>query len=272
MKKAETNRFKDEGVTVNIHPTAIVDPKAKLGDNVTIGAYSVVGADVEVGNHSSIAEHVVVHGPTLIGEYNKIFPFASIGADCQDKKYAGEPTRLVIGDHNVIRESVTLNRGTVQDRGETTIGDNNLLMAYVHVGHDCVIANRTVLANNATLAGHVQVGEGAILGGFVGVHQYCQVGAYSMAAMCSAINKDVPAFVMVQGNMAKARGMNFEGMRRRGYDDSLVKTLRKAYKILYRQGLSLPSAIHLMESELPKSEELRLFVRSLQASKRGIIR
>ncbi len=263
-------------MNIDIHPTAIIDPKAELGEAVSVGAYSVIGPDVQIGAHTQIDAHVVISGPTVLGEHNRVFSFASVGADCQDKKYRGEPTRLVIGDHNVIRESVTLNRGTVQDRGETTLGDHNLLMAYVHVGHDCDIQSHTILANNATLAGHVRIGDGAILGGFTAVHQFCHVGAYSMSAMCTAINKDVPAFVMVQGNMAKARGMNFEGMRRRGYDKALIQALRKAYKCVFRQGLSLAEAIEKIRLELQSGPEMTLFIeslqRSLQHSTRGIVR
>ena len=166
-------------MNIDIHPTAIIDPKAELGEAVSVGAYSVIGPDVQIGAHTQIDAHVVISGPTVLGEHNRVFSFASVGADCQDKKYRGEPTRLVIGDHNVIRESVTLNRGTVQDRGATTLGDHNLLMAYVHVGHDCDIQSHTILANNATLAGHVRIGDGAILGGFTAVHQFCHVGAYT---------------------------------------------------------------------------------------------
>ena len=256
----------------SVHPTAIVDPKAELAEGVSVGAYSVIGAHVKIGRNTKIDAHVVIQGPTTIGCANRFFSFASIGADCQDKKYQGEPTELIIGDHNVIRESVTLNRGTVQDRGKTTIGHHNLLMAYVHVGHDCDIADHTILANNATLAGHVQVSEGAILGGFTGVHQYCKIGAFSMSAMCSAINKDVPAYVMVQGNMARARGMNFEGMRRRGYDPALINELRQAYKWVFRKGLSLEKAILQVKKHLSDLPEVALFVQSLEQSQRGIVR
>lgn len=255
-----------------IHPAAIIDASARLAQDVTVGPYSVIGPDVEIGTGTEIAAHVVIKGPTRIGPGNKIYQFASIGEDCQDKKYKGEDTRLVIGQGNVIREFVTLHRGTVQDRSETTIGDGNLFMAYVHVGHDCVIGNHTIFANNATLAGHVHVADGVILGGFTGVHQFCHVGAYSMSSMFSAINKDVPAFVMVQGNMARARGMNFEGMRRRGYSAELINLLRKAYKIVYRQGLPLTQAIDALQKLNPQTPELDLFIRSLQTSCRGIVR
>ncbi len=266
-----------------IHSTALIDSSAELADDVVVGAYSIIGPKVFVDSGCVIGPHVVLKGQTWLGKDNRIFQFASIGEDCQDKKYRGEPTRLVIGQRNVIRESVTLHRGTVQDRSETTIGDDNLLMAYVHIGHDCVIGNNTVFANNATLAGHVRVGDGAILGGFTGVHQHCSIGAYSMAAMFSAINKDVPAYVMVQGNMARARGLNVEGMRRRGYCARLIQQLQQLYKMVYRQGLIMQDALKKVDELLCGWQTdnaisaddlhlLQLFSTSLQASTRGIVR
>lgn len=254
-----------------IHSTAIIDAKTELADDVEIGPYSIIGPDVRIDSGTVVASHAVLKGPTTIGKNNRIFQFSSIGEECQDKKYKGERTRLEIGDGNTIREYVTVHRGTVQDRGVTTIGDNNLFMAYVHVGHDCVVGNDIIFANNATLAGHVSVGDSAILGGFTGVHQFCQVGAYSMAAMFSAINKDVPAFIMVQGNMASAHGMNFVGMKRRGYSKALIKNLRTAYRIVYRQGLALDEAKVQLRS-LEASDELTLFINSLESSRRGITR
>lgn len=254
-----------------IHSTAIIDVKAEIAEDVEIGPYSIVGPDVKIGSGSVIASHVVLKGPTVIGKNNKIFQFSSVGEECQDKKYKGEPTRLEIGDGNTIREYVTIHRGTIQDQSLTSIGNDNLFMAYVHVGHDCIVGDDIIFANNATLAGHVTVGDGAILGGFTGVHQFCQVGAYSMAAMFSAINKDVPAFVMVQGNMASAHGMNFVGMKRRGYSKELIQTLRNAYRIVYRQGLSFDDAKSQLKS-LEPSPELTLFIESLESSQRGIIR
>ena len=254
-----------------IHSTAIIDSKAELAEDVEVGPYSIVGPDVQIDSGTVIASHVVLKGPTTIGKNNKIFQFSSVGEDCQDKKYDGELTRLEIGDDNTIREYVTLHRGTIQDRALTTIGSRNLFMAYVHVGHDCVVGNDIIFANNATLAGHVTVGDGAILGGFTGVHQFCQVGAFSMAAMFSAINKDVPAFVMVQGNMAAAHGMNIVGMKRRGYSKELIKTLRNAYRIVYRQGVTIEEAKSQLKS-LDQSSELKLFIDSIESSQRGITR
>lgn len=266
-----------EGITVLservlIHPTAIVDSKAELADDVEVGAYSIIGPDVKVDSGTSIGPHVVLKGPTRIGKDNQIFQFASVGEACQDKKYKGEPTELEIGDRNTIREFVTMQRGTVQDRGKTTIGSDNLFMAYVHVGHDCVVGSNTTFANSATLAGHVTVGDGAILGGFTGVHQFCQIGPFSMAGMYSAINKDVPAFVMVQGNMATAHGMNYEGMKRRGYSKALIQQLRHAYKTVYRSGLTLEHAIEELDAFENQSDELQLFIQTLKNSKRGITR
>ncbi len=256
----------------SIHPTAIIDPKAQLASDVEVGPYCVIGAGVQIDSGSVIGPHVVIQGPTHIGKGNRFFQFSSIGEACQDKKYKGEPTRLVMGDNNIVREFVTLQRGTVQDRSETTIGNHNLFMAYVHIAHDCVIGNHTIFANNATIAGHVIVQDHAILGGFTAVHQFCQIGSYSMSGMCTAINKDVPAFVLVQGNMAKARGMNFENMRRRGLDPKLIMQLRTAYKIVYKQGISLEQAILKLKQLEPRSAELQLFISTLQSSQRGIVR
>ena len=255
-----------------IHNTAIIDPSAEIASDVSIGPYSVIGADVKIDSGTIVGPHVVINGPTTIGKNNQIFQFASVGEQCQDKKYNGEPTGLEIGDNNVIREFVTLQRGTIQDRGMTSIGNGNLFMAYVHVGHDSVVGSDIVFANNATLAGRVSVGDGAILGGFTGIHQFCQVGAFSMSGMFSAVNKDIPAFVMVQGNMASAHGMNYEGMRRRGYDKPLINNLRKAYKTVYRSGLSLADAIAELEANAESSAEMQLFIDSLKSSKRGITR
>lgn len=254
-----------------IHPTAIVAPSARVAPGVKIGPYSVIGPDVEIESGTKIHSHVVINGPTRIGRNNEIFQFASVGEACQDLKYAGEPTRLEIGDNNVIREGCTIHRGTVQDECVTRIGSNNLLMAYVHVAHDCVVGNNIIMANNATLAGHVKVGDGVILGGFSTVHQFCVIGDYSMSAAHTAIFKDVPAFVMVSGNPAEAHGMNFEGMRRRGYSPELIRELRQCYKIIYRQGLRTSEAIDRLES-MDQKPELQLLIDSLKASTRGITR
>lgn len=254
-----------------IHPLAIVDPSARLADDVEVGPWTLIGADVEIGPGCVIGPHVVIRGPTRIGAGNRIFQFASVGEDCQDKKYAGEPTRLVMGDDNVIREGVTLHRGTVQDRSETTIGSRNLFMAYVHVGHDCVIGNDCILANQVTLAGHVTLGNHAILGGLSAVHQFCHFGDHAMAGGGSIITKDTPAFVMINGNPAEARGLNLVGLKRRGFSREAIAALTTAYKLVYRQGLTVEQAISDMRSrfDLP---EVAQFADSIERSTRGIVR
>ncbi|WP_404363648.1 acyl-ACP--UDP-N-acetylglucosamine O-acyltransferase [Marinobacter sp.] len=255
-----------------VHPQAIVDPSARLADNVTVGPWSYIGPDVEIGEGTEIMSHVVVKGPTVIGRDNRIFQFSSIGEECQDKKYAGEPTTLVIGDHNTIRENCTVHRGTVQDRGETTIGSHNLLMAYVHVAHDCRVGDHAILANCATLAGHVTVGDHAILGGGAMVHQFCHIGAHSMAAGGSIILKDIPAYVMASGQSASPHGINVEGLRRRGFTSEILLALKRAYKVIYRQGLTTEQAIDELEQTWADTPEIRPLIDSLKGSHRGIIR
>lgn len=255
-----------------VHPQAIVDPSAKLADGVTVGPWSYIGPDVEIGEGTEILSHVVVKGPTKIGRNNRIFQFASVGEECQDKKYAGEPTTLVIGDNNVIRENCTIHRGTVQDQGETRIGSDNLLMAYVHVAHDCVVGNNTILANNATLAGHVKVGDWAILGGGTMVHQFCQIGPHSMSAGGSIVLKDIPAYVMASGQSAEPFGMNVEGLKRRGFSKEALLALRRAYKVIYRQGLTTEQAIQELETSFADVAEIKPLVDSLRGTHRGIIR
>ncbi|WP_440904593.1 acyl-ACP--UDP-N-acetylglucosamine O-acyltransferase [Catenovulum sp. SX2] len=255
-----------------IHQTAIIDSKAKLAPNVSVGPWSYIGADVEIGEGTVIGSHVVIKGPTKIGRNNKIFQFSSIGEECQDKKYAGEPTRLEIGDNNIIRESVTIHRGTVQDNSLTKIGSGNLLMAYVHIAHDCMVGDNNILANNATLAGHVHVGDFAILGGFTGVHQFCKIGSYSFCGVGSVVVKDVIPYLMAAGQNAVPHGMNTEGLRRKGYSAEAISALKKAYKIIYRQGLTLAAAQQELV-ELAKDEPcVQLIVDFLQDSSRGIIR
>ncbi|ATJ84193.1 acyl-ACP--UDP-N-acetylglucosamine O-acyltransferase [Halomonas beimenensis] len=254
-----------------IHPTAIVDPGARLADDVEVGPFSVIGPDVEIGAGSRIGPHVVIQGPTVLGERTRIFQFASVGEDCQDKKYAGEPTRLVMGDDNVIREGVTLHRGTIQDRAETTIGSRNLFMAYVHVGHDCVIGDDCILANQVTLAGHVRLGDFVILGGLSAIHQFCRVGDHAMAGGGSIITKDTPAYVMINGNPAQAHGLNLVGLRRRGFAKEAIHALGEAYKLVYRQGMTVDQALTEIRARysLPETEA---FAASIEASTRGIVR
>jgi len=254
-----------------IHRTALIDETAELGRNVKVGPYSIIGPGVTIGDDTVIGPHAVIKGPTVIGKGNEIFQFTSIGEDCQDKKYQGEPTRLEIGDNNVIREHVTIHRGTVQDQGLTKIGDNNLFMVAVHVAHDCVIGSDNIFANTCGIAGHVHIGDGVLLGGMTGVHQFCNIGSYAMTAGCSLVLKDVPAYVMVGGNPAAARSMNFEGMRRRGWSAEVIKQLRNAYKVVYRQGNTLEEAIALLEQSSP-GPELERFIQSLRKSTRGITR
>ena len=256
-----------------IHPTAIVDPKAELDSDVEIGPFCIVGPDVRIGAGTVLKSHVVVNGHTTIGKANEIYQFASVGEANQDKKYKGEPTQLIIGDDNVIRENATIHRGTVQDQGVTKIGSGNLFMASTHVGHDCVVGDNNILANYAALAGHVKVGDSVILGGYTGIHQFCQVNSYSMCGMGSMVTKDVPRYVMVSGDPAKAHGMNFEGMRRRGMPAEVIKALRSAYKMVYIKGMPLEQALREIESsDIVKVQEVADFVRSICQSNRGIVR
>lgn len=255
-----------------IHPSAIIHPDARLAADVEVGPWTIIGPDVEIGAGSVIASHVVIKGPTRIGKQNRIYQFSSIGEDTPDLKYKGEPTRLVIGDHNTIREGVTIHRGTVQDRNETSIGDHNLLMAYVHVGHDSVIGNHCILVNNAALAGHVHIGDWAILSGFTLVHQFCKIGAHSFSGMGTAIGKDVPAYVMVNGSPAEAKNINTEGLRRRGFTKEDITVLTKAYKTIYRRGLTLDEALAELDAQVSECAALQLLIDSLRSSERGIVR
>lgn len=255
-----------------IHPQAIIDPAAKLADSVSVGPFAVVGADVEIGAGSEIGSHVVIEGPTRIGCDNKVYAFAAIGGDPQDKKYAGEPTSLEIGDRNVIREYCTLSRGTAQDGSVTRIGDDNWIMAYVHIAHDCQIGNDTIFANNATLAGHVTIEDYAILGGFTLVHQFCTLGAHCFTAMNSVISKDVPPFLMIAGHMARPHGLNIKGLRRRGFSSETLQQLRRAYKLIYRSGLTLEQATEQLESLAQECIEVTQMQTFLKDATRGIVR
>ena len=255
-----------------IDPRAIIDPSARLADDVVVGPWSIVGADDCTLADFHIGPHVVLKGPTVIGKHNRIYQFSSVGEDTPDLKYKGEATRLVIGDHNTIREGVTIHRGTVQDRSETTIGNHNLIMAYAHIGHDSVIGNHCILVNNTALAGHVWVDDWAILSGYTLVHQFCRIGAHSFSGMGTAIGKDVPAFVTVFGNPAEARSMNFEGMRRRGFSAEAIAALRKGYKLVYRQGLTVEQALAELAESAAQFPEVAIFRDSIQASTRGITR
>ena len=255
-----------------IHPTALVHPGARLGADVEIGAYSLVGEHVEIGDGTRVGPHVVINGHTRIGAGNRIFQFCSIGEEPQDKKYAGEPTRLEIGDHNVIREFCTLNTGTAQDLGVTRLGHHNWIMAYVHIAHDCVVGDHTIFANNATLAGHVHIDDHAILGGFTGVHQFCRIGAHVITGIASVVRQDVPPFLTVAGNPLAPHGVNSEGLKRRGFSPEALAGLKRAYKTLYKSGLSLAEAQTAIAAEEEKLPELKPLADFLANAGRGIVR
>ena len=255
-----------------IHPTAIIDDKARLADDVKVGAYSIIGPDVEIAAGCEIASHVVIEGPTRIGKNNRIFQFASIGAEPQDKKYSGEATLLEIGDNNLIRESVTINRGTSQGGGVTKVGDNNWIMAYVHIAHDCIIGNDNIFANNASLAGHVIIDDYVILGGFTLVSQFNSLGSHAFSAMGSVISRNVPPYVLVSGHMAEPVGVNVEGLKRRGFSELQIRNIRQAYKLIYRSGLRLEDARHKLDLIKQETDELACFMDFLDNQKGGIIR
>ncbi|MGH8806660.1 MAG: acyl-ACP--UDP-N-acetylglucosamine O-acyltransferase [Noviherbaspirillum sp.] len=259
-----------------IHPTAIVNPGAELDSSVEVGAYSVIGPNVRIGVRTKIGPHVVIEGHTTIGCDNTFFQFSSIGGAPQDKKYAGEPTRLEIGDRNLIREFCTFNLGTTQDQGITRIGNDNWLLAYVHVAHDCVVGNNTIFSNNASLAGHVHVGDWVIMSGFAAVHQFCKIGDHAFAGMNTSLTQDVPPFVLLSGNPAAAHGVNIEGLKRRGFTREQIGDIRNAYKLIYKSGLTLEeakAALAKAEGESPASTTyLRMMREFLDGTTRGIVR
>jgi UDP-N-acetylglucosamine acyltransferase len=259
-----------------IHPSAIVDPKAELDSSVEVGPYSIIGPNVRIGAGTVVGPHVVIEGHTTIGKDNKFFQFCSIGAAPQDKKWKGEPTRLEIGDGNTIREFVTFNLGTAQDKGVTRLGDDNWISAYVHLAHDCQVGSHTIFSNNAQLAGHVEVGDWAILSGYCGVHQFCKIGAHAFIGMYTSLTQDVPPFVMVAGNPAAPKGINVEGLKRRGFSRDQIDGIRNAYKLLYRSGLTLEEAkASLAEQEGASPEaagDIRAMREFLAVATRGIVR
>jgi len=261
-----------------IHPTAVIDPRAELDGSVTVGPYSVIGPDVRIGARTRVGPHCVIEGHTTIGEDNHIFQFSSLGAIPQDKKYAGEPCELVIGSRNTIREFCTFNIGSPGDVGVTRLGDDNWIMAYVHLAHDCQVGNHTIFANNTQLAGHVHVGDWVILGGFTVVHQFVRIGAHGMTSMCALLFADQPPFVMSQGQPAAARSMNFEGLRRRGFSAERIACVKSMHKALYRDGLSLTDSIAAVKAlSTPSSEsqsDVDMMVAFLESvdPKRGIVR
>lgn len=254
------------------HPTAIISKTAKLDKNVQVGPYSVIGDHVEIGEGTVVGPHVVINGHTKIGKNNRFYQFSSIGEENQDKKYAGEPTQTIIGDNNVFRECCTVHRGTVQDDGITRIGNDNLIMCYSHIAHDCKIGSKTIMANNTTLAGHVHVGDWVILGGFSMVHQFVHIGAHAFAAIGSIIIKDIPPYVMVEGRPAGPRAINTEGLRRRDFSKEAVTAIRRAFKVIYRKKLSLEEAKQSIEEMAIEVPELACIPEFINSSKRGIIR
>ena len=255
-----------------IHQTAVIAGSAEIDADVEIGPYAVIGEQVAIGSGTRVGSHAVINGPTRIGRNNRIYQFASVGDDPQDKKYRGEPTRLEIGDGNTIREYCTISRGTVDDQGLTRLGDDNWIMAYVHIAHDCMIGSNTILANNATLAGHVHVDDFAIFGGFAGAPQFCRIGAHAFLGMYAGINRDIPAYVTCSGTPAVPRGINSEGLKRRGFDREQIRNIKNAYRIVYRQGKRLAEAIAEIEALVAGQPELQPLLDSLRKSDRGIAR
>jgi UDP-N-acetylglucosamine acyltransferase len=255
-----------------ISDKAVIDPNAKIAPNVTIGHFSVIGSDVEIDEGTWVGPHVVIQGPTKIGKNNQFFQFSSIGEAPQDKKYKGEPTKLIIGDNNIFRECVTVSRGTTQGGSKTEIGHNNLFMAYVHIAHDCIVGSHTVFSNNASLAGHVIVNDYANLGGLVGVHQFCTIGSYSFCGGGSIVVKDVAPYVMVSGYPAVTHGLNIEGLKRRGFEPEVISSLKRAYKILFRQSLTIEQSIEKIQASEESSQWIELLTNFVKNSERGIIR
>jgi len=256
---------------VEIHETAIIAEGAVLEDGVKIGPYCVIGKDVKIGKNTLLESHVVIEGITEIGEGNKIHSFASIGKDSQDLKYKGEPTKTIIGNNNKIREFVTIHRGTT-DRWETRVGDNNLIMAYVHIAHDVIVGDNCIFSNNATLAGHVTVDSNALVGGLTPVHQFCRIGSYSMTGGASAINQDICPFVLAEGNKAKVRGLNSVGLRRRGFSNEEISNLKKAYKLIFRSGMPLKEAVEELKATYGEDKNVMYLVDFIEKSDRGIAR
>lgn len=254
-----------------IHPSAIIDSSAVIGKNVTVGPWTTIGSDVDIGDGCHISSHVVIKGPSNLGKNNKIYQFSTVGEDTPDLKYKGEPTRLVIGDNNTIREGVTIHRGTIQDKNETRIGDNNLLMAYAHVGHDCLVGSNIIMGNNSAIAGHVEVGDWAIISGYSLIHQFVSLGPHSFIGPAAFVYHDVPAYVTAFGSPAEPRTINREGLKRRDFSIEQIVLANKAYKILYRRGLQLDEALKLI-AELGDDVVISMLLQSLERSTRGIIR
>ncbi|MCW8332883.1 acyl-ACP--UDP-N-acetylglucosamine O-acyltransferase [Vibrio paucivorans] len=258
--------------SAQIHPSAVVEEGAVIGADVTVGPFTYITSNVEIGRGTEVMSHVVIKGPTVIGEDNRIFPFAVIGEECQDKKYQGEDTRLVVGDRNVIRESVQMHRGTVQDKGVTTVGSDNLFCVNVHIAHDCVVGDNIIMGNNATLAGHVTIEDYAIVSALSPVHQFCTVGAHSFVGGASVVVQDVPPFVMAQGNHCKPFGINVEGLKRRGFEKPEIRAIRSAYKEIYRSGKTITEVMPVLEEMAKEYESIGQFTTLIENSTRGIIR
>jgi UDP-N-acetylglucosamine acyltransferase len=255
-----------------IHERAVIDPGARIGSNVSVGAFSVIGADVEIGDDTNIGPHVVVQGPTRIGRNNRIFQFASVGAEPQDKKFHGERSELIVGDGNTIREFVTINRGTADGGGSTQIGDDNWIMAYVHIAHDCRVGHHTVFSNNATLAGHVEIGDYTILSGFAGVHQFCRIGEHAFVGMGCLINGDIPPFVIVANEYGRPRGINAEGLKRRGFSPERIATIKRAFKTLYTSGLPLEEARGELARAGESAPDVRRMLDFIERGQRSLMR
>ncbi|GGF83812.1 acyl-ACP--UDP-N-acetylglucosamine O-acyltransferase [Alteromonas lipolytica] len=255
-----------------IHETAVISPKAKLGNNVTVGPFSVIGDEVVIGDDCRIESHVVIKGPTRIGRGNHFYQFTSIGEDCQDKKYAGERTELIIGDNNVFREGATVHRGTIQDEGVTRIGSGNLIMVNAHIAHDCKIGNDIILANNVAVAGHVEIGDYAILGGATAVHQFCKIGPHSFTGGGAIVLRDIPPYVMISGTKHIPQGINSEGLRRRGYGKETIMAIRRAYKVIYRDNNTVEEAIKKLTVMADEHPEIGMLITFLAGSERGIVR
>lgn len=255
-----------------IHSTAIIDPTAHIDSSVEVGPYAIIGKDVHIGAGTTIGSHAVIKGPTKIGNDNRIFQFVSLGEEPQDKKYNNEPTELIIGDRNIIREFCTFNRGTIQDGGVTRVGNDNWIMAYVHLAHDCQVGNNTIFANNSQLAGHVHIGDYAILGGFTTVHQFVHVGAYSITAISTVLLQDLPPYVMAAGNTAKPYSINSEGLKRKGFSAEKIAEIKRAYKTLYKSGLTFAEAKAQIATAVENCPELKIMIDFLEGSTRGIVR
>jgi len=253
-----------------IHPTAIVDSKVELGENVKIGAYAIIKGNVKIGDNTVIGEHAYIQGKTEIGKNNKIFPFATIGSDPQDLKFKGEDTELIIGDNNVFREFVTINRGTEAGGGKTVIGNNNFFMAYSHVAHDCVIKNHVIFANNATLAGHIVVEDFAIIGGLSAVHQFCRIGEYAMIAGKTGVAKDVPPFTLASGQRAKLVGLNTVGLKRHGFSEERIRLLKKVYHLLFKKKVNFKKTCEQLENEYKDNQDVMKIINFIKKSQRGI--